>query len=1663
MFSDPRKVRPVLLDLSRQSFLLVAAVALVASPESRGCPITQLPTVEFTKAKSVADEGASGVRIRMKLSAVQGSDVLVPFVATGTAVDPADYSPGPNPVVIHAGKRHADLVVLPVDDGLVEFPETIILTLLAPSGATLGANSVHTLTLTDNDGVRGNGRVRTLELSPWGFDFAPQRVGDVPQTQSFQVTNTQAIPIVFDGLLFEGAGSDDLQVSYGDVLPHSLAPGASTSLQVSFDPVDKDLTEVSARIRQIPGDRRLPKPVFRGVALGQPTADVLINAHSQAYVALDAQRWCADYGLVGNSNPITTNSNIKGTQDDDLYRTARSGAAFGYTLPLPDGTYDIVLHAAELVYTGAGQRVFDVAMEGTPQLQGIDLFALKGFERAWSSDPRRVVVSGGSLELDFTATTAEALVAAVEVRSMALVSDDASLLDFGAVDVGSAVQLTLLLTNSGLAPAKVQQLDFVIDGSGYGSGRDFLARVNSVNYWGGDSTTSYSVDWDIPAGQSLAVPVFFQPTYHDDHYLRMELAGPYGMVQTDLKATGGDSDWGFMHPVIRTDRSIYVDFDGDGVDTVGLIGSDSHTHEPGQTLAAYEWMIDGVVVSNDVDTVQSVPVGKHQVTLTIWDDKNPPDQASDSVPLDVHPLSAVPGILAAYHDGTTGGAGALLDAVLGAPAFVERRADHNVDQSGGSLAGSGLTTEVLVRAQSDFVLGSAAQLQFLPLGGYGNRVLVDGSLVTGLLNVAAGSHSLEVRWAVADLSQVPLGLDVTVDGVLDPNFDGALTHDESGVVPTLHAITPTGAESGGNLISLLGFGFFPPSQTVVHWGAIQDFALADLVSWADGKLELTSPPGQGQISVTVETPAGVSNALQFDYLPDGPVPIVFNPLTDRDVTLTGPTCAVFHPNGKLYVGLLDGRVAELSFDEDWYLQGAGVVLHPGVSGLTNFDLCGIAVNPYDDPAGPVKLYVGHGEHWLNGGGSFSGPSPFTGEISVLTGPNFDSPLPLVSGLPVSNHDHGINGLVFDNNGDLLVCVGGNTNAGVKHPNIGDLDESPLSGSIIKALTSKPGFNGVVTYVDRATGNPVTDQVFGESSDVAPGVDVFSYAHGLRNGFDLALMTSGSVYATDNGPNFGYGFESTGPTTDSGQHGFADDELLWIEENAYYGHANRSRGFADPRQYIYQGENLPSDQDFSQYLIKLSSSVNGLREYRSTTFNSQLRGWLVAQKWNTGQMLIELDSDGQSVQSTQWLTPATGGLTLALGPGGTIVSVDYSLNRLRFLLPSDAAASGLTAYEISPWRAPSTGGTPFVIGGSGFVPGSTTVTIDGIPAAITSVTPQRIRGILPPLAQNNVDALYDVVVREGLNASIMSDAFLSLPAQAGTMPGYWNAGPSAPSSLGEVSCAVVGTELFVLGEGGPQTEVYDLLSRQWLTSRAARPFPGDHHATEVWQDKILLFGGLGSGSPGKVQIYDTSTDSWAVGTDMPWAGGSCSSASVNGLIYVCGGIVGSSTVGNLSVYDPVTDTWDAGGQSLPDMARPCNHAASASDGSALWVFGGRGGGNWPQPGYDTVQRYDPVTQTWTASNDPGTPLAPMPLARGGVGRAVFMGGEFLIMGGEESGVVHDDVQAYDPLQDSWRLESSMPTARHGIFPVRFRSRMFVVGGGTASGFSLSDIVEIFRFN
>ncbi|MBA3471521.1 MAG: hypothetical protein H0T53_17945, partial [Herpetosiphonaceae bacterium] len=311
---------------------------------------------------------------------------------------------------------------------------------------------------------------------------------------------------------------------------------------------------------------------------------------------------------------------------------------------------------------------------------------------------------------------------------------------------------------------------------------------------------------------------------------------------------------------------------------------------------------------------------------------------------------------------------------------------------------------------------------------------------------------------------------------------------------------------------------------------------------------------------------------------------------------------------------------------------------------------------------------------------------------------------------------------------------------------------------------------------------------------------------------------------------------------------------------------------------------------------------------------------------------------------------------------------------------------------------------------------------------------------------------------------------------GTLPGTWELAPALPAAIGEVAGGIINNQLYLVGEGSAQTLSYTLsdLTSPGPGGLAQRPFKGNHHTAEVVGGKLYLFGGLGNDADsglatgGKVQIYDPLANTWTLGADMPFLAGSSSSALIGGQVYVAGGIVGFSTTNRLARYNPADNTWTE----LAPMPQGRNHAAATTDGSQLYIFGGRGlgsgDGNTVANGFDTLQIYNPATNTWRSSLDIGSTLAPLPQARGGMGRAVYHNGEMYVLGGEtQSGAgatpqnVYRRVDIYNPTTNTWRFGTAMPTARHGIFPLLIGGRIYVGGGGIQAGGSSSAVMEVYN--
>lgn len=1629
--------------------------------------------VQFGSFRNVIDESIGVYGLRVALDRTSGVDVAVAIATSGQAVAPSDFTMPPGPHVVPAGQDFIDVPVTIVDDGVPELPERLLFTMSSPVRATLGATTSHLILINGSTAGPLQPLAPPLAPSVSELQFPQLRVGEVSAPRTIVVTNLHSSPVTLTGETMIGPHAGDFQVRFPGGLPAVLAPSQSAAIEVRFAPLTRGVR--TARVRseqenpagQTGRSATAPFVELSGTSIGLPGQEIQMTASEEGFVSPSRSYWSPEYGATGGALVSYWNG-VAGTTLDALYLTQRVGATFRYELPLPSGRYEVTLRSIEPEMTGPGQRVFDVILEGAIAINDLDIWSEVGFEAAWDSMPLTVDVVDGVLDMELRGAVGEANLSAFEVRSVADISTQTTALAFGTVDQGASATLSIPFENAGLQAATIDEVTFRLGGSG--DSRDFTVTDGSVVYAGSTGTVTRSSAITLAPG-TTAVDVEFTPTFHDDHDFTIQFSSTQtgDLFVIAVTGTGGaEAGWGFLHPVPDTNPPFIVDYDMSGTESVQLLGAESHTHEPGHALVGYEWRVGGSVVANTVDHVHAFSVGTETVSLTIEDDNTPPNTATDTMDVTVHPVDRVPGALLQIYAAGSTTPQSLLDNVPASADHVARASGLSVDVQGSTIGTSPFTGDALVRISAMFELANTRTLEFVPIGGDGDRVYVNGVLTNGPVTLGAGVHDVEARFAVVDLGDLPVAIHVMENGVRAVDLESSVAHDEGALPPVIHTMPSIGSDLGGNRVDIDGFGFFPEAQTVVHWGS-QAFTSSQFDEWSGEKITLTTPPGSGTISVTVETPQGTSEPVPYTYSPTGPVPIRFDLLTSQQLTIDDVTTGAFGPDGKLYAASLDGYLHVVEYDENYSVVSHEV--HDGVSNLTNHDCVGIAFNPFDefDPQDPssIKVWMAHGEQFQNGGGAFTGPSYFTGQISTVSGPDFDAPVPVITQLPVSNHDHSVNGLVFDENGDLMICVGGNTNAGVREPLLGDLPESPLSAAVLRAKISDPSFDGMILYRDSNSGVFVDDQVFGEQIDVVPGVDVEVYATGFRNPLDLCLHSNGYLFATDNGPNPGYGVGSTGLTTDDGNAAiYFQDELNLIEYGNYYGSANRARGRYDLRQAIFRSRPTPSiPGEYRRAIMDVESSTNGLVEYRATAFNSRMRGDLLAMKWGFGMYRIELTADGRRVQTSTLHTnpnntafPPNRGLNVVTGPGGAIIALDYTGDAVRVQVPDDFAAIGPTPYEITPWRVPASGGQPFVIGGSSFgtSTGQVTVTIGGVQATVTSVSEKRIHGVYPASPSGGATDDLDIVVTVGADVRTIEGGMRYLPSAPGQATGHWRDGSVLPLALGEVAAGVIDGVIYIFGQGDARTFARNVLQRSWsYNNLAQRPFPGNHHGLEVTGGKVYLIGGLDGGSAGKVQIYDPQTNTWTVGAPMPWNGGSVVTGLIDGRIYVGGGVLqGAGTAGNFAVYDPALDAWT----SLGAMPTAVNHAAAGTDGERLFVFGGRQGQNVPQPGFDDVQIYDPVMDTWETSDAGDVPA--MPLARGGTGRAVYSRGNFYIMGGEDATNAFADVQVYDPVDETWSLERPMPTARHGIYPVEFEGRVFVFGGGLNAGFGTSAVSETF---
>jgi len=276
-------------------------------------------------------------------------------------------------------------------------------------------------------------------------------------------------------------------------------------------------------------------------------------------------------------------------------------------------------------------------------------------------------------------------------------------------------------------------------------------------------------------------------------------------------------------------------------------------------------------------------------------------------------------------------------------------------------------------------------------------------------------------------------------------------------------------------------------------------------------------------------------------------------------------------------------------------------------------------------------------------------------------------------------------------------------------------------------------------------------------------------------------------------------------------------------------------------------------------------------------------------------------------------------------------------------------------------------------------------------------------------------------------------------------GTWATRKPPPSSgVGGGLAAAKNGKIYATG-GDTALLEYDPAADSWAT-RASRPTARSTPLAAAIDGKIYAVGGGRGAVLNIVEEYDPLTDSWATKTPMPTArGGLGLAAASNGKLYAVGGSVGEEFVTpitfltNVEEYDPATDTWST---KAPLPTARAGLGLVAGRNGRLYAIGGT---------VDelvftaAVEEYDPATNSWTTK-------APMPTRRAWIGLAAAANGKLYAVGGltvgGEVGAVLDTVEEYDPATDSWTNKAPLSRSRVGAgLAAASNGKLYAIGDDT----------------
>lgn len=297
---------------------------------------------------------------------------------------------------------------------------------------------------------------------------------------------------------------------------------------------------------------------------------------------------------------------------------------------------------------------------------------------------------------------------------------------------------------------------------------------------------------------------------------------------------------------------------------------------------------------------------------------------------------------------------------------------------------------------------------------------------------------------------------------------------------------------------------------------------------------------------------------------------------------------------------------------------------------------------------------------------------------------------------------------------------------------------------------------------------------------------------------------------------------------------------------------------------------------------------------------------------------------------------------------------------------------------------------------------------------------------------------------------------------------WQAATPAPLALFEAQAAAVADKVYVFGgfhngqvQATPAVHVFDPPANVW-TQRASMPAALTHGGVAVDGTTVWIVGGLlgdyqgGDNKPTRdTWRYDTLTDTWSPGPQLPAATGAGGVAVLGRELHYFGGFAadgqGDSSkhyVLNLDALaaDPAT-TWRA----AASMPTARNHFGTAVVNGKIYAIGGQHGRDETHRNLRDVHIYDPATNRWSSAARLPRPMSHFHNA------TVVVNNRILVAGGVTNGRYPlSDVWEFDPAANRWTSSVALPAPRKAPVAVIAAGALYVLTGSPGDNFPQSDV-------